>query len=305
MKVITHLQSELENDMLSKVQHQNFEPGEFVDICYKNYHEIISLIEDFPWNKERDRIIIALTNPSITIEDEKGNYLKLALFFNGKYVLHYFDKEQHLYTKSFTDYRGAYPYIQSFLEEGKLNLKDFKKEYTWNQHNLIHFATKDFHYFLTKGKVRKFMWGQNFASLLCTSIIAFIVILAIHRLQYATAFFLIIVSSPFWVFNLLLSSNYYNYAKRKMLYMTKGENVFYYGDKSAPTKYNKEDILKVVEHAVRGRNVANGFSFLKIHFENGDTIKIPNILVNNSELRNKLYMCNIILSGRPYMKKEA
>lgn len=80
--------------LISKVQYKNFETGEFVDVQERNYEETIQLIEKFPWNDQREKIVIDLTNPSITIEGKNNNFLKFAVFFNQKYVLHYFSETQ-------------------------------------------------------------------------------------------------------------------------------------------------------------------------------------------------------------------
>src|SRR5690242_19037072 len=110
--------------LITKIQHKNFEPGEFVEIKERTYEETIDCINNFPWEKERDHIQIALTNPSVTMESDIGNFLKLALFYNGKFVLHFFNSEHELYTKSFFHKEEAYPYIKNLFESEVFDLHD-------------------------------------------------------------------------------------------------------------------------------------------------------------------------------------
>ena len=74
--------------LLTKTQLKDYEAGEFSDIKQRTYPETRDLIEQFPWTQQRDHISISLTNPSITIEGPSGDYLKLAPYFNGKFVLY-------------------------------------------------------------------------------------------------------------------------------------------------------------------------------------------------------------------------
>src|ERR1700750_2717214 len=118
-------------ELISKIQYKNFEPGEFIEEKNRTYEETIQLIEDFSWNEQRDHIVIDLTNPSITIEGENNDYLKLAVFFNAKFVLHYLSNEKILFTKSFTDFRESYKYIHGFFESASFDVSDSKQENTW------------------------------------------------------------------------------------------------------------------------------------------------------------------------------
>ena len=63
--------------LISKVQYKNFEAGEFVEVCERTFNETTELIEKFPWTDQRDKIVIDLTNPSITIEGKNNDFLKL------------------------------------------------------------------------------------------------------------------------------------------------------------------------------------------------------------------------------------
>lgn len=68
----------------TKIQHGNFEPGEFVDIKLRTYEETIGCINNFPWSTEREHLRVSLTNPSVTIEKPIDTFLKFCSFLQRK-----------------------------------------------------------------------------------------------------------------------------------------------------------------------------------------------------------------------------
>jgi hypothetical protein len=84
-------------EFISKLQHNTYEKGEFSDEQPRDLEETINLIKDFPWDAERTLTDIQLTGPSVTILDNDLNYLKLGLYFGGKFCVYYLDKDNHLY----------------------------------------------------------------------------------------------------------------------------------------------------------------------------------------------------------------
>lgn len=278
--------------LISKVQYKNFEAGEFVDIQKRNYEDTIKLIESFPWNSQRDKIVIDLTNPSITIEGNNNDFLKFALFFNQKYVLHYFDQTQVLYTKSFINLNEGYEYIKNYLEQTEFNTTDFKRETTWLQHNLKHFVTQDFRYVVTPKSIRTYLIstsGINF----CLSIVFLILILSKGLNSINTIGIIAILLAMFLIgggLHLIIFFNYYNYVKDKVLIMSRGNDTFYFGNVDNPLKYDKKDILQFTTIRSRGsRNKFSGFAIIKIEFKDGTILKIPNLLVDYTALENKLF----------------
>lgn len=146
--------------LTSKIQFNTFEVGEFVEEKKRTYEETVEIIERFPWNEQREKIVIELTNPSITVEGQNNDYLKLSVFFNGKFVLHYLDKEQVLFAKGFADIKYSYQYLKNYFT-GTFETTDFKKETTWFQNNLKHFVSQDFNYTVTSPRVKKFLWSTS------------------------------------------------------------------------------------------------------------------------------------------------
>jgi len=278
--------------LISKVQYKNFEPGEFTDVKERNYEETIEIIERFPWNNQRDKIIIDLTNPSVTIEGNNKDFLKFALFFNQKYVLHYFDETQTLFTRSFINLKDGYEYIKNYFEQPKFDTTEFKKETTWLQHNLKHFVTQDFRYAVTPKSVNNYLLstsGMNF----CLSIVLLIFVIS-KGLNLINVIGLIMLLLAMFLIggglHLILFFNYYNYVKNKILIMSKGNDNFYFGDRGNLLKYDKKDILQYTTIRSHGsRNQFNGFAIVEIEFKNGTMLKIPNLLVDYREMEQKLF----------------
>jgi hypothetical protein len=277
--------------LTSKVQFNNFEVGEFVEEKKRNYEETIDLIEKFPWNKQREKIIIELTNPSITIEGQDNHYLKLAVFFNGKFVLHYLDNEQVLFTKSFVDLIDTYKYLEKYFTK-TFDTTDFKKQNTWLKHNLNHFISQDFKYTVTSQTVKKFLWSTSAISFAYS---LFVILLFLFKggIRINEIGIVTILLSMFLIgggLNLILFLNYYNYVKDKILIMSKGNDTFYFGKISSPTKFNKSEIVQVTTIQSRSyKSPINAFAVVIIKLRDDTIIKIPNLLIEHFNLEQKLY----------------
>ncbi|MBV4358373.1 hypothetical protein [Pinibacter aurantiacus] len=278
--------------LISKVQYKNFETGEFVDVQERSYEETIELIEKFPWNDQREKIVVDLTNPSITIEGKNNDFLKFALFFNRKYVLHYFDETQTLYTKSFFNLNEGFQYIKNYFEQPTFDTTDFRKENTWLQHNLQHFTTHDFRYEVSPKSTRTFLLSTSGTSFL-VGIIFLIIILLNHLYSTNIAELFVLLLVMFLIgggMNLILFFNYYNYAKDKVLIMSKGNDTFYFGTAENLIEYNKKEILQYTIFRTRGsRSSINAFAVVDIALKNGTLLRIPNLLVGYQAMEQKLF----------------
>ena len=133
--------------LTSKIQYRNFEEGEFTEEQERTFEETIQLIENFPWQQQREHFVVGLTAPSITIKNKEGDYLKLLLYYNQKFILHFFDSNHDHYTKNFLYLKDAYNDIHDFCTTS-INRHEFKFEGR-NAHIKKHFANKDFTYKLT------------------------------------------------------------------------------------------------------------------------------------------------------------
>ena len=292
--------------LISKIQYKNFEQGEFVEVQERNYVDTINLIENFPWNKQRDKLVVCLTNPSITIEGQNNDFLKCALFFNQKYVIHYFNEAQVLFTMSFVDLKDGYDLIKNYFDQPIFDTNNLKKETTWLQHNIKHFVTQHFNYVLTKKSIRNYLLstsGINFG------LSFFFVMLSLSKgLNSINAIGLFVLLVTMFLIgggvHLILFFNYYNYVKDKILIMSKGNDNFYFGNIDNPSKYNKKDILQYTTIKSRSsRNQFSGFAIIDIELKDGTMLKIPNLLVDYTALEDKLFEYRRIDKNKfPYLR---
>lgn len=292
---------------LSKLQYKTFEPGEFVEIQRRNYDETIRLIENFPWNQEREHIVIDLTNPSVTLEGET-DFLKLALYFNGKYVLYYLNEENILFTKSFTVLADAYPYIHTFFGSAVFPVTDFKRENTWLKNNRIHFVTQDFRYMVTARRTRQFLLSSSGFSLVFFVTVNFFFLFDTDHT--VTFWGLLLTVGLLFLFgggiNLLLFFNYYWFTRNRVLVLSRGNDLFLYGLRSDPVVYDKKQISEIsIIHYPNNRSPIVGFAVLWIRFRDQRTIQIPTLLIDQTEIWRKFPGISITYENAfPVMRKE-
>lgn len=288
--------------LVSKIQYNNFEIGEFIKEKYRTYDEVIKLIEDFPWEKQRENIVIDLTNPSITVEGKNNDYLKLALYYNGKFALHYFDQKQKLYTKSFYKIEESFQYIKSYFESPILDTGVFKNQNTLFKNSLEHFISQDFNYVVTSKSARQFLGWTSGMNLMFT--LFFLVFIAFSGSKPELISILVLTIAIFLIgggMHLILFFQFYLYSKNKQLIMSKGNEVFYFGNKTNLIKYNKAEILRYrTQRFTYYKHPLREFIVVTIELKNGRDICIPNILINYSSLNNKLFgIEEIIINGYP------
>jgi hypothetical protein len=281
------MQETSENQLPVKVQFKNFEPGEFTDRQNRTYEETISLIEAFPWEDQRDHLKVDLTNPSITLEGPDSDYLKLGVFYNGKFVLHYFDRTHQIFTKSFTNYTDAYPYVRHYYTDYPFDTTDLKRE-PWKAKK-IHFINGNFRYFLTGESIFGFLLftsGMNFILTL------FLLAVPFYHPDTALLTLTFMLPMSFLIgggLNLILFANYYHQAKGKVLIMSKGNDEFWYGPSDAPDKFDKKEIVQVTLYENSGRSLTSGFARIEIQFKDTRCLNISNLLINRQALLDKLF----------------
>ncbi|MCS3795206.1 hypothetical protein [Niastella sp. OAS944] len=74
--------------------------------------------------------------------------------------------------------------------------------------------------------------------------------------------------------------------------MSKANNTFYFGSVDNMVKYDKKDILKcTILKSNSSRSVYKGYAVIKIEFNNGTILTIPNLLIDHRALEDKLFQC--------------
>lgn len=277
--------------LVSKIQYKNFEVGEFIEEKERSYEETIELIENFPWESQREKIVIDLTNPSITIHGKRNDYLKLAVFFNGKFVVYYLDQKSTLYKKSYFHLQDAYPFIEEFFASSRFSTAMLKKENTVFKDNLKHFPSQDFRYEVTRNSGKKYLLSTSSINFGFTGVMLFLFLLKFNaQVNFIGALVLsLIIFLIGGGLNLILFFNYYKYAKNLVLIMSKGNDVFIFGSKEHPQRYNKSDIFQVTVSKVNSsRHPVASFVVVTLELSSSPNIEIPNLLIDEYALLIKL-----------------
>lgn len=259
----------------SKLQHNTYEKGEYSDEQHRSLDETIQLIKAFPWDAERALTDIQLTGPSVTIQDNDLNYLKLGLYFNGKFCVYYLDSGNHLYEYHAETINEACELVKDFFEQ-TLNLKPFDK-HLFNIGNKPHFVSSDFIYRVNPLRV--------IASVAMLSIYALFIIYNIiagnfnptNKAIPVVALLFIVLIGLFIGYLVFIAMG----GRNQYLQISRGNNHFSYGiDSQHIVTYNKADIEEIVY--TQGRNMSD----IKIRFKNGEVIK-PTMLIKDYDLIQK------------------
>jgi hypothetical protein len=282
--------------LVSKIQYNNCELGEYKEEKDRTPEETIRLIDQFPWKEERKNFHVGLTGPSITLQNIQGGFLKLAPYYNGKFALYYFAPDHSLYLKSLQQYDEAYPVIRSFFatDTDPFDTTGFQRQHTWPAHNFIHFIDRDFHYSVTSKRVFRYLLGSSGISFALSLFVFGLIgseLLKNGRGLHPAAFaiFIPILFLMGGGLNLILFANYYRYAAGKLLVISQGSDLFYYGPKDQPLPFDKKDIMQVTRYEPRGgKNPIGFFMWVEIEFKDARSLAIPNLLIDSYDLEKKL-----------------
>ncbi|HVU56538.1 MAG TPA: hypothetical protein VHD83_15845 [Puia sp.] len=265
--------------LLTKTQLKDYESGEFSDLQQRTWPETRALIEQFPWSREREHFAVGLTSPSITIEGPSGDYLKLALYYHDKFILYYLDTKNHLYVHSMPTIPEAYPIIQSFFDDN-LDLSGFKRQSTPFTNNKAHFETKDFHYTMRGTFILPLIGVLSIGMTAFPFVTITAAIIKTSSIPIAGYVVLSTLSILFLGGGVLLTSlciNHYRASRNKILSLSRGNPLFYYGDINAPAVYDKKDIQKVVQYG--GGRSNDRLSRTQIIFKDGSSINISGLIL--------------------------
>ncbi len=276
----------MDSKLLCKTQLSINEPGEFTIIGKMSAAEVIQLAEQFPWEENRKNVTIDVTTASITLENIAGNYLKLALSYNGKFVLYYYDNKS-LFKKIIPRLQEAYEDINHFFETNTIG-PGFKKENTIFQHPVIHFQTKSFLYKYQK----KFIYYTDWYTR---------IVLPVFLVQAGYFLFEIIPAKGltsglfvllFFLFvfplmgglNLLLSIRYYKVFKNLEIVLSKGADSFQYGTE----KINKSEIADItILRNKSNRCPWSNYSLTRIALYDNRELDIPSTLIDYYTILHK------------------
>ncbi|MCR8561231.1 hypothetical protein KXD93_26500 [Mucilaginibacter sp. BJC16-A38] len=269
-------------EFISKLQHKTYEKGEFSDEKVRTLDETIELVKTFPWDDERTLTDIQLTGPSVTIQDEYVNYLKIGLYFNGKFCLYYLDNDNHLYEYHVIEKVDVLKIVADFFNS-EIELKDFEK-HIFNIGNQAHFVTNYFEY-------REKLWRIIMLTGFMLLYGVFFVVADASVFATNTRWYVrlpLVVLSAFYYF--ILGKIYCNAIinRDNYLQISKGNDVFSFGYNQQEIKtYNKMDISEIVTYEHKGSRNPNFVEAYAINFKDGSSIKFTNMLISSSAFRTK------------------
>jgi hypothetical protein len=265
------------SEFISKLQYKTYEKGEYSDEKVRSLEETLLLINNFPWEEQRG-VDIQLTGPSVTIQDEYGNYLKAALYFGGKFCLYYLDLDHHLYEYHTPELKDVCAVVTDFFN-GEIDLHKFEKN-VFSMGAKSHFETRLFEYTVNAFSFYVRLTFSIIMTILMSSLgIGFIFIAA----PLAIKFFFI----PFCVFfgllmlySMFMQTKYYIKSKDMLLVISSGIQSFQFRDGDEMVTYKKADISLINfggRFSSRGTPVLN---IMEINFTDGSKIKIPGMLID-------------------------
>jgi len=137
-------------EFISKLQYKTSEDGEYTDEKARSLEQTIELIKKFPWDIEQ-YADLGITGPSITILDGNGNYLKVGIYYGGKYSLYYLNSKNHLYERKNIKMDIVYATVTEFFIN-EVDPQNFEKQnYSFGIKRL--FNTNQFEYYIKLWKV--------------------------------------------------------------------------------------------------------------------------------------------------------
>ncbi len=262
--------------LISKLQFKNYEKGEFSAEQARNLDDTSSLIKSFPWDDQRGQDVQP-TGPSVTIKDDEGNYLKVGVYFGGKFSLYYLSYTHQLYEYHAGSLGEAVEMAADFFN-GKLDLSRFEKKRLF-ANPASHFEDGSFVYHVNDPKFYVIVIIEPL-------LMAFFISMGFEMFSMDAPVFAKIMMSLLAIFmvSLLANSLYYwiisfKRAKNMVIEISSGINEFKFGDAGNLNSYNKSDIASII---IYGRTSQKGPELLcitEVNFKDGSNIKFPGTLL--------------------------
>ncbi|RYE20440.1 MAG: hypothetical protein EOP51_17815 [Sphingobacteriales bacterium] len=269
----------------TKVQYNGFEIGEFTDIAHRTLEETLLLVDAFPWQENQMQETDILTFPSVTIENNSGNYLKLGCNYSREYQF-YFVSEGSLYVNMVNGMDSVADIIEHFFCDKDLT-PFFRKD-------ILHFLVK--RHFVAKEFAYRIRWYKEiiFAILPLLAICAAIIILISGGNIFLTLFAFVVPFS-FGSGLLFFQLTYLVQSFGRTISISRGVDLFEYGFRNKMKKYSKSQIKRIRNYQCSGsRNIFGFFTATLIEFNDGDSILINSTLISDMTLHDKFRWINKI-----------
>jgi len=268
-------------EFISKLQHYISEQGEFTDEKARGLDQTLELIKNFPWDVERPYASADLTGPSVTIEDESGNYLKIGLGADSLLRVNYLDAGGHLYDYGVDKLETAILELKSFFI-GTVDLGKYHKHLLSVGHRAD---------FISQNFVYKANLWETVSS--CFSIPIFLFLPVFMWVKSSpdapNSERILFISVALFLTAILvyIFTRYFSYM-HKSLQITRGNDTFYFNDGLSTTKYDKNNINQIVVYTTgSGTRKPLYFYVYEIQFNDGTSLRFSNMLISNGNFKRK------------------
>jgi len=273
---------------ISKLQYTDSEIGEFFDEQVRDLDSTIKLINDFPWQYQRRYIDNNYTGPSVTIQNEHNDYLKVSIHNGSEFWL--------LLLKSARLYE--YPIENLFsLEEVITQVTLFFSSLT----NISEFKKLRFELFIKRHFISKpFIYRR---SVLLAIVQSWLYLLFFaFNIFVTTGIFLNVINHPSFLPWLLLPLAITVYILRCLvlivikftqyrnsyIQISETRNEFVFSHKGLAKTYHKTDIKKIITHTVKNyKSPSASFVAYEIYFKDESFIKFSNLLFGGFTVADK------------------
>ena len=267
-------------EFISKLQYKTYEKGEFSDEKARSLEETIQLIKNFPWEEQRGSDI-QLTGPSVTIQNEYVEYLKLGLYFNGKFCLYFYDRNDHLFELHEPNLEDACQIVTDFFNG--LSIEEKFDKHFFSIGPKSHFETSTFEY-----RVNNTMVFFRFLLMIVLSGSAILGTIAFFKLNDAP-FLLLLLDIVIDI--ICLQAFYFMvrlYLRSKNMYLNilRGRDEFQFGIDNDIVTYSKREIESINTYGQTSRS-SRIFNLMEVIFKNGSAIIIPGIIIEPFTLAEK------------------
>ena len=120
-------------------------------------------------------------------------------------------------------------------------------------------------------------------------------------------FFITALWCPMGLYCGFYLNNHYRYSRGRIVQLSKGNECFYYSIGGAVRRYEKANLKSVVIRKTQHHRspIAEGISFAKLCFTNGEVLIIPQMLLRGADLEMKFAGCPVIVRrGGLYIRKK-
>lgn len=274
-------------DFISKLQYTDSEIGEFFDEQIRDLDSTIQLIQDFPWHYQRRYIDNSYTGPSITIQSEQNDYLKVSIHNGSEFWVLLF-KNGRLY---------EYPIKNLFLlDEAIAQVTQFFNnliaisEYKWLRFQFLvkrHFTSKLFIYRPSALRLIKSLF--SYLILFAYSLfINFIFWSAPPQLSYSVWLLLPLIPTAILLRCIILVIKKFIQCRDSYIQISETRNEFIFCDNGEAKTYYKTNIKKIITHTAKyDRSPNASFGVYEIFFKDESFITFSTLLGANFTVADK------------------